>query len=201
LPERDLGSRLEAFISRTEAAAWTSLCDELVEPRIVAAFEQERNAWANAVQRHELQHLIDQLDGLAGIPVVLARRLRVDPTTEPESFSLFGAARAELSAYLAEVADGPEPRFSLVQLSAAVFDRSLQGTPHHFAVLTLFDGLMKSLGVLGDHPSYDEALVRVVEADPQAARAAARSLYEDWFGRPLATANHIRTIERDHWRH
>lgn len=201
LPERDLGSRLEAFISRTEAAAWARLCDELVEPQFVAAFERERNAWANAVLRHELQHLIDQLDGLAGIPVVLARRLRVDPGTEPEPFSLFGAARAELSAYLAEVADGPEPRLSLVQLTAAVLDRSLHGTPHHFAVATLFDGLMKSLGVLGDHPSYDEALVRVVEADPEAARTAARSLYEEWFGRPLATAAHIRTVERDHWRH
>jgi hypothetical protein len=201
LPERDLSEQLEPLISRTDVVNWNQINSELAASEMVTAFEQQRSEWSNAVKRHELQHLIDQKDGLSGIPVVLARRLQVDPTTEPEPFSLFGAARAELSSYLAEVGDGPYPRLSLVQLTAAVFDKNLGNTPHHFAAISIFDGLMKSLGVTADHPTYTEAVLRVIETDPQVTRAKARDLYEEWFGRALTSAIRVRVVEQRHWRH
>ena len=201
LPERNLGEQLEPLISRGDAADWDRINSELARGDMINAFEQQRRDWANAVKRHELQHLVDHSEKLLGIPVALARRLRVDPSIEPEPYSLFGAARAELSAYLAEVGDGPYPRLSLVQLTAAVFDRELANTPHHFAAETLFDGLMKSLGLTQDHPTYEEAVVRVTETDPQLLRAKSRELYEEWFGRALANVSRVATLEQPHWRH
>ncbi len=201
LPERNLGKRLETFISRGDVAKWDEINGGLSEPEMVAAFERERDEWAGVIKRHELQHLIDQEEVLVGIPVGLAQRLSVDPATEPEPYSLFGAARAELSAYLAELAYGPHPRLSLVQLTAAVFDRSMRHTPHHFAALAIFDGLMKSVGVAGDHTAYEEAVVRVVESEPKAVRLKARDLYESCFGRAVAALSRIESVEHEHWRH
>jgi hypothetical protein len=153
------------------------------------------------VKRHELQHLMDQKDGLAGIPVVLARRLSVDPAIEPAPYSLFGAARAELSAHLAELGDGPFPRLSLVQLASVAFDRNLRNTPHYFAVLSIFDGLIKALGLSNGTTSYREAVMRVIEAEPAVIRTQARDLYEAWFGRALGAAERTSVSERRHWRH
>jgi hypothetical protein len=201
IPERNLGTRLESYISRTEAMQWDEISDELLNPRILTAFERQRSELSNAIERHELQHLVDQKDRLSGIPVALARRLRVDASAEPEPYSLFGAARSELSAYLAQVADVADSRLSLVQLSSAVFDRNLRGQPHHFAAAALFDGLMKSLHVTDDRPSYNEAVVRVIECEPATIRAEARNLYEEWFGRPLATVVRIKSVEHTRWRH
>jgi hypothetical protein len=201
LPERNLGEQLEPLISRTDARSWNEIEDALSDPAMIAAFEEQRAEWTQVVKRHELQHLIDQTELLVGIPVGLARRLRVDPATEPEPYSLFGAARAELSAYLAEVAYGPYPRLSLVGLSAAVFDRGLSQTPHHFAALTIFDGLIRSLGLVGDGIKYEDALVRVVEFDPEATRVKARELYEAWFGRATLAVTRIERVEHTHYRH
>jgi hypothetical protein len=201
LPERNLGEQLESLISRADAISWNEIQDALSEPAMIAAFEEQRTEWTHVVKRHELQHLIDQTELLVGIPVGLARRLSVDPATEPEPYTLFGAARAELSAYLAEVAHGPYPRLSLVALSTAVFDRSLSQTPHHFAALTIFDGLIRALGLADDGMTYEDALVRVVEFEPEATRAKARELYESWFGRATQDIKRVEHVEHAHYRH
>jgi len=44
-------------------------------------------------------------------------------------------------------------------------------------------------------------VVRVIEAEPAAVQAAARNLYEEWFGRVLTSATRTKIIERAHWRH
>jgi hypothetical protein len=199
--ERELSERMVALLSRSDVAEWERTNDALTERVMVEEFERQRDAWAAVVERHELQHLMDAIDGLSGIPVVLARRLAVDPATEPPPNSLFAAARAELSAYLAEVAGGPSPRLSLILLTTALFDRNLGGQPHQYAALAIFDGLMKELRIDQSERGYEDWVLDVLAADPERLGEAARNLYEGYFGRPLGTPAWRHTEQRTRYRH
>ncbi len=81
-----------------------------VEPLIIEALAQN-------VERHELQHMVDDQRGGARVPDAVRNTLRGYGTASLERTS------AELSAYLAEIADGPLPHLSLAHLVAVATSR------------------------------------------------------------------------------
>jgi hypothetical protein len=110
------------------------------------------------------------------------------------------AARAELSAYLAELARDPlTPRVGLTLIARFLFDRRMAGTPECYAALVIVEGLADELGVHAGHDGgppllADGAIDRHVAAQaflalaalpPERLRAAARELWETLFAAPL----------------
>ncbi|MEM6274317.1 MAG: hypothetical protein AAF735_03655 [Myxococcota bacterium] len=126
-------------------------CPELVaevEPLIIEAL-------ALNVERHELQHMIDDQDGGVAVPDEVRSTLR--------GYTIQSLRRtsAELSAYLAEIADGPMPHLSLAHLVAVAASRP--GSPEAAAgeVARWF---------LSGSGSWDESFA--IDADELRARAA-----------------------------
>ncbi|MEO0815504.1 MAG: hypothetical protein AAFY60_21775, partial [Myxococcota bacterium] len=95
--------------SRLSERYYPSLVAE-VEPLIIEALAQN-------VERHELQHMLDDQNGGARIPEAVRSTLRGFGTASLEHTA------AELSAYLAEIADGPLPHLSLAHLVAVATSR------------------------------------------------------------------------------
>lgn len=186
---------LRATVPGFEWRELEQIADALASPGVKAGYLQLEQAVLASIERHELQHRLDYENGvLERLPIELEQR--VGPL---EAFGLQNVlaehALAELSAYLSELARGPE----VVQLNLALFahhlfDRERLGTPECYAALVVFDGLSRSLGLSG------EPLVRGrFVARDQVARVykklratpadeltrAARKLWEELFDRPL----------------
>ncbi|MEO0592353.1 MAG: hypothetical protein AAFZ38_02130 [Myxococcota bacterium] len=137
-------------------------CPELVaevEPLIIEAL-------ALNVERHELQHMIDDQNGGVAVPDEVRSTLRGFTTQSLRRTS------AELSAYLAEIADGPMPHLSLAHLVAVATSRP--GSPEAAAgeVARWF---------LSSSGSWDESFA--IDADE--LRDRARRSYFDLFDRTI----------------
>jgi hypothetical protein len=105
-------------------------------------------------------------------------------------------ARAELSAYLAELArDAQSPRVGLTLVARFLFDRRMHGAPESYAALSILEGLADALGVRPAAPllaggSIDRRAVSgvwtaLVALPPDRLRDAAKKLWESLFSAPL----------------
>ncbi len=155
-----------------------------------------RDALASSVERHEVQH---RLDALASGPPPMPRELEalVGPLEDAgKEVPLAAAARAELSAYLAELARDPRtPRVGLTLIARFLFDRSMHGAAECYAALVIVQGLAARLGVPGgdalltgrtvDRRAVATVWLALAALPPERLRAAARAQWEALFGAPL----------------
>jgi hypothetical protein len=146
-----------------------------------------------AVEIHELQH---RLDIGARLPLPKEIEALAGPLRDHKGQERQAAvhARAELSAYLAELARSDVPRMALVQLVAFVADERSWGTAESLATLVILDELSSELQITGDPFVVDRSIRRDRVADRFAAltarspadiSAAARRAWERLFRRKL----------------
>lgn len=159
------------------------------------AFAALREALAASVERHEVQHRLDARRP-PRMPEALAAR--TGPLLhEGRERRHAAAARAELSAYLAELArDGRTPRVGLSMVARFLFDRRLHGTAECYAALTIFEELSRALDVRDEAPllaqrtidrrAASRVYLALAAAPPDRLRAAAKASWETLFGAKLA---------------
>src|SRR5262249_19004541 len=125
LPE-GFGKSLEGFVPRDELADLAGIDAALDDRTRTDAFATIREAPAAAVELHEVQHRLDALLPPAGkgLPMPRALEARVGPLVEAgKERRHAAAARAELSAYLAELARDPRTgRVGLALVARFLFD-------------------------------------------------------------------------------
>lgn len=133
------GGRL-AEVREAEAA--------LARPELRAAYEAVLDAFVVSVEEHEVQHRIDyEADRLVAVPPALA-----EYTGETESEDRVNRraerANAELSAYLSQVARGPEhARTSLLHVASFLMARESWSMPEAYAALVVFSSIAESAGI------------------------------------------------------
>ena len=194
LPE-GITRSLDGFASRAELGELRALDEALGGEAPGRAFAALRDALAASVERHEVQHRLDAARRSPIMPKALADRvgpLESDGHEQPQA----AAARAELSAYLAELArDTRTPRFGLGMVARFLFDRRLHGTAESYAALVILEGLAAELGVAADAPlvaggavdrrGAGKLYLGLADLPPERLRAAAGRLWERLFEAPL----------------
>jgi hypothetical protein len=170
--------------------------DGLGNGAVGEAFTAVRDALAASVERHEVQHRLDALAARTVMPKALEDS--VGPLLDGAGKERRGAsrARAELSAYLAELARDPKTtRVGLTMIARFLFDRRAHGTGESYAAVIILDGLAEALEV-GDrsplvvrHQVDRHAAARDYLAlstmPPEKLREAAQKLWEKLFEAPL----------------
>lgn len=167
----------------------------LAADEVLAAYDRRRDWLAESVGQHELQHRFDMIRAEPlPQPDALASWVG-EPDDDPNNNDTAEVARAELSAYLAQLARHPRlPRTTLTLLFRYFFDDRSWGTGESYAALVIASELANELEL-------DRApLVVAREIDREAAaslydelsrasaddlRAAAASSWRRLFGRPL----------------
>jgi hypothetical protein len=176
---------------------------------LLERFEGLRDRYALSVERHEVQHRLDFMQGFAPVPERLASLLGLENRLDAPEGSLGANARHELSAYLAELADGPDsPLLALVLMSRIVLHRGTLGGGHSYAVAALLLSLAEKLSI--DVSRFErrlerEALGRLMleigERSENEIRRAAELCYADLFGAPVPRGGERRVVEHAKWRH
>jgi hypothetical protein len=158
------------------------------------AFTTLRDALAASVTRHEVQHRLDARRPLR-MPEELAARVGPAEKDGREQ-SHASHARAELSAYLAELArDDRTGRVGLTMVARMLFDGHMHGTAESYAALAIVEGLAAELALPPEAPlvagrRIDRAAVArrylaLAALPPERLREAARRLWEKLYGVPL----------------
>ena len=183
----------------------------LATPAVLAAYATIRDALVDSVERHEVQHRLDY-GREGGLPMPPALAAYVGPAGEGESEALRFAsqARAELSAYLAELArDTRATRSNLTMIARFLFNPRLQGVAECYAALAIVDGLVTELAIPKRGPLVRGGHVdRVVVAElylaltarpPDELRAAAARRWRALFSADLPTIAAVRppSMRRD----
>ena len=165
---------------------------ELEAPRIHARIH---DLVAASVRRHEAQHGYDydrdeelrlptQLQDFVGFPT--------DDAGNPRAF--VRSARAELSAYLSQIANDPiTPHATLWNLGIQVFHKDERGTGEYYAGIVIIEGLARHLGAKLDESRYvsRESLaakaMAIADAPGDKLRDAAKALWVELYGKPITT--------------
>lgn len=212
VPEGDYSAELRRRIGARELVEWDDLHASLLSRRLYGAFARARDLSARGTERHEVQHRLDYARGFTGLPDELSTMVRV---TSPEDLApgTFGARlRAEYSAYLAQLADGPSsPQMGVLELSRFMFDARDGGGVYPNTAFAIIRALGKQLAIdghdrliRGGRP-VRETLARVVLAlwgkTEAELRAAARAAWAAAFGGELAGVREVGRVERVTWRH
>jgi hypothetical protein len=211
IPERDYASALALEVPAGELERWDAINKELLFPTNLAAFLRARDAYAQSIERHEVQHRLDYERGLIPVPAVLAARLGIQNTLDAPTDTLEGRARDELSAYLASIAQAPvSPLLDLLLLARFVFDGGMRGGPYSYAALAGYEGIGRELGidvddVLGKGVVTQARFANLVYAvcghDPNRIRDAASRFYKAAYGQELATVRESGNVFHTPWRH
>ena len=197
LPE-GFAASVEGLAPRDEIRDLVEIDAALDDRTRTDAFAALRDALASSIERHEVQHRLDAL-GPQPPPMPRALEARVGPLAEHGKERRGAAtARAELSAYLAELArDARTPRVGLTLIARFLFDERLQGAPESYAALGIVEGLARGLGVGAgaearilrdgaiDRSAAAEVYLALAALPPDRLRAAAKGLWERLFGAPL----------------
>ena len=103
-------------------------------------------------------------------------------------------ARAELSAYLSQIANDPvTPQAALWHLARQLFDRDRRGTGEYYAGIVIVEGLARHLGAKVAAARYvtrerlAELANTIADASADKLRAAASALSAELFGVPATT--------------
>ncbi|HEY5922865.1 MAG TPA: hypothetical protein VIV11_14400 [Kofleriaceae bacterium] len=162
---------------------------ELEAPRIHAALH---DLVAATVRRHEAQHGFDyDRDTELRYPQQLIDFVGAPHDEEGNPNRLARSARAELSAYLSQVANDPvTPQATLWHLGGQLFDRDRRGTGEYYAGIVIVEGLAKHLGSKLPESRYvsrerlAELATVIADAPGDKLRAAAKALSAELFGEP-----------------
>lgn len=191
--------RYTAVRPRLTSAEWReleSIADELEDDSLREAYAVLEAAFTDSVERHEAQHRLDFGSGtLRDAAPLLDERL--GPIRLPEGGRDRRAwhRRAELSAYLSELARSPElARVNLALIGQHLYLARAWGTAESTGTVLIFEGLARQLGV--EHEPL--VVARRVQRQALAAlhlelrgrsgeelSAAATALWAELFGRPL----------------
>lgn len=186
------------------------LHEELLSPPLLRAFATFRDAYTLSVERHETQHRLDYMSGMRPLPELVARLLGVEDRSDVTEGSAAARTSAELSAYLAELAQGSEsPLLDLVLMSRLALNRRTLGTPHAFAALAALLAIARELGLDTDgylergmtRADIADLLLLAGAHDPGPIRDAATKAYATCFGAPLVMTKRLGVREHAHWRH
>jgi hypothetical protein len=150
---------------------------------------------AATVRRHEAQHGFDyDRDTELRYPQALQDFLGPPHDAQGNPVGVVRSARAELSAYLSQVANDPvTPQATLWHLGALVFHRDQRGTGEYYAGIVLFEGLARHLGAAAEPSRYvsRERMVplalAIANASDDQLRAAAKALWSELYGEPITT--------------
>ncbi len=210
IPEADYLGELEHKVPRAQLREWKAVHDRLLEREPHAAFEQLRNNYVAAVERHEVQHRIDYRRELFEVPPVLVRRLAVENPLAVPPGSLAARARDELSAYLASIASAePTPLLELTLLARFLFDSRTMGGPYSYAALGVYEAIAEELTLLPElrerkvlRRTQLAALVQTVLAqDAGVLRDAARAAYIRQFQAELTPMARLSDRSNETWLH
>jgi hypothetical protein len=171
----------------------------LTAPDVTKVYEQLRDAYADSVERHEVQH---RLDHMKPVPFPKALDAFVAPDQGPASDAAREKIRSELSAYLAQLArDDRTTRTTFTLIARFLVDPKLRGAAESYSAAIAIEELARELGVTGVVPivhdgGVDEArLVRAHETITAVGRerlsGAARNVWAHLFGRDLAPLEHL----------
>ncbi len=162
----------------------------LEAPRIHARIHDLVSA---SVRRHEAQHGFDyDRDTELRYPMQLVDFLGPPHDGEGNPIAIVRSARAELAAYLSQVANDPvTPQATLWHLGGQLVHRDRRGTGEYYAGIVLFEGLARHLGAAAEPTRYvtRERLAKaahvIADAPADKLRAAASALWTELYGEPV----------------
>ena len=192
----ELLTQLDGVISTTQRKRVKSIEVELAQLEAPRIHARVHDLVAATVRRHEAQHGFDyDRETELRYPAALAELLGSSHDDRGEEVAVVRSARAELSAYLSQVANDPvTPHASLWNLGRQVFDRGRAGTGEFYAGIVVLEGLARRLGAASEGPTVRRrvdrerlaGLARMIAGQPAAAlRAAAAALWTDLYGEPV----------------
>lgn len=205
IPERleiatDYLEQLARVATPADSAELADLQDRLTAPSMRRLFNRLLMRHASSVERHEVQHRLDYADPDFAVPAALMEAMGVENTEENRKKTSIERASAELSAYAAELARDPGwVMVNLALLTEHLYDGS--GGAEGWSAILILDGLADLTGVYAA-PNAPQRLLdslplgpddvasvhlALMAARPDALSAAAATLWERWYGRPLAT--------------
>lgn len=205
VPERleipaDYLDQLERVATENDRAELADLQDRLTAPSTRRLFGRLLMRHASSVERHEVQHRLDYADPDFAVPSALLTAMGVEDTDENRKKPSIERASAELSAYAAELARDPGwVMVNLALLTEHLYDGS--GGAEGWSAILILDGLADLTGVyttpnapkrlLDSLPLGPDDVAPVhlalMAARPDALSSAAATLWQRWYGRPLAT--------------
>jgi hypothetical protein len=189
---------VEEHVDPVEYSAVRQLDIELAEleaPRIAAAC---RALVAASIRRHEAQHGFDDGRGEPlAYPEALGELLGdpLDGSGEPRRS--VERARAELSAYLSQIANDPHtPHMALWNVAHHAFTASMTGTPESIAGALIIEGLARHLDVRAIGPVIQPNLVvdrdllaelarPLTRLSGQQLQALAHALWDELYDEPV----------------
>lgn len=151
---------------------------------------------AASVRRHEAQHGFDyDRETELRYPAALQEMLGATHDGEGGARGVVRSARAELAAYLSQIANDPiTPHASLWHLCRQVFHRDRIGTGEFYAGVVVLEGLARRLGAAaegesprrrGDRERLAVFAKAIAGAPAAALRDAAVALWSELYGEPL----------------
>lgn len=196
LPERML-EQLEGDVPGSERRRVEAIEEELAQleaPRISSLAQQLLKA---SVRRHEAQHGIDS-DRAEPLryPALLEEHLGAETDDDGEPRRRVESARAELSAYLSQLANDPAtPQLTLWNVARFAFDDDQVGSSESYAGILIVEGLARHLKLAIPGPVVHDRRIdrdRLTQlARPLLAKsaddlhAAARALWKELYGEEL----------------
>jgi len=209
VPEQDYAQELEIRITRENLREWDALHEELLSSDLLAAFARFRDAYTLSIERHEVQHRLDYSRGFSPLPAVLASLLNVEDRLDLPEASPAANARAELSSYLAQLAQGGAPLLDLVLISRLALSRLTLGEAHSYAAVGALLSVGREFGIDPDaylargirRRDVAELMTRIGDRSPTEISHAATKAYVQCFGAPLEKVARRGIREREHWRH
>jgi hypothetical protein len=193
LPE-GFSRSLAGLAGKAELAELGTIDEALGGDEDLRAFAALREALGASVERHEVQHRLD-----ARAPRVMPKELseRVGPLEKDgKERGHAAAARAELSAYLAELArDERTGVFGVGMVARFLFDKHLHGTAESNAAVVILEGLASELALPPEAPLVvshtvdrrvaSKLYLALTAVPAERLRGAAKRLWERLFAAPL----------------
>ncbi|HSO33754.1 MAG TPA: hypothetical protein VLT33_14575 [Labilithrix sp.] len=187
--ERELGPS----IPPAEIAELRAQQKRLERLDVRKAYATLRDAFVASVERHEVQHRLDQI---TPIPTPKALDALVPPGAKAAE-NVRNHVRSELSAYLAQIArDEPLTRTTFTMLLRFLADPRVRGGAESYAALVATEQLAAELGIAGVAPLFhdgklDDARIDLAHREltnvpAPKLRDAARKVWSRLFGAPLA---------------
>ncbi|MDB4942654.1 MAG: hypothetical protein JWP97_2188 [Labilithrix sp.] len=187
---REVGTALPA----AEVEQLRALEKRLDAPGVRKAWASLRDTFLATVERHEVQHRLDQIIKISPPHALDAL---IPPGQGKSADDVREHVSAELSAYLAQIArDEQMARTSFTMLLRFVADPRVRGTAESYAAIIATEQLAAELGVEGvapivhdrdvDDAHVDRAHREITAVTPEKLREAAGKVWARLYGRPLA---------------
>ncbi|MEO8705382.1 MAG: hypothetical protein ABI867_35390 [Kofleriaceae bacterium] len=196
LPPR-LYEELDGEVPAKQLARARAIDDRLLELDAGRIASQGHELVAATVRRHEAQHGLDaDRDHPLSYPGPLEDLLGAELNRDGEPRRHVQRGRAELSAYLSQIANDPKtPQLAVWHVARNAFHRKRWGTAESFAGVLIVEGIGRHLGVGPTEPvvhgrriDRDRLLapaIAIANASTEQLRAAARELWLELYGEPL----------------